>query len=40
VGRFDYGPPGSINPGPVFYVNGWEASIERDLVPWAGIAFR
>ena len=35
--RFDYGPPGSIGPGPAFYVNGWEASIEREVAPWIGI---
>jgi hypothetical protein len=29
--RFDYGPPGSLAPGPAFYVSGWEASIEREL---------
>jgi hypothetical protein len=35
--RFDYGPPGSLLPGPAFYVNGWEASIERKVAPWIGI---
>ncbi len=35
--RFDYGPPGSYGPGPAFYVNGWEASIERKVAPWIGI---
>jgi hypothetical protein len=29
--RFDYGPPGSLLPGPAFYVSGWEASIERKV---------
>jgi hypothetical protein len=35
--RFDYGPPGSLAPGPAFYVSGWEASIERQVAPWIGI---
>jgi len=35
--RFDYGPPGSVVPGPAFYVSGWEASIERKILPWVGI---
>ena len=29
--QFIYGPPGSYGSGPVFYVNGWEASIERKV---------
>jgi len=35
--RFVYGPPGATAPGPVFYVNGWEASIERKIGLWIGI---
>jgi hypothetical protein len=35
--RFVYGPPGSLAPGPVFYVNGWEAAIERELGLGIGI---
>jgi hypothetical protein len=35
--RFDYGPTGSYGPGAAFYVNGWEASIEREFAPWIGI---
>ena len=29
--RFDYGPPGVPTQGPVFYVNGWEGTIERQV---------
>ena len=35
--RFVYGPPGSYGPGPAFYVNGWEASIEREVALGIGI---
>jgi hypothetical protein len=39
--RFDYGSSGVPGfptvPGPVFYLNGWEASFERKLAPWIGI---
>jgi hypothetical protein len=39
--RFDYGSSGVPGfptvPGPVFYLNGWEASIERKFAPWIGI---
>ena len=35
--RFVYGPPGSTGPGPVFCVNGWEASIEREVGLGIGI---
>jgi hypothetical protein len=35
--RLDYGPPGSVLPGPAFNVSGWEASFERKFVPWVGI---
>ena len=39
--RFDYGSSGvpgfPTAPGPVFHLNGWEASIERKFAPWMGI---